>query len=205
MRIVRPGEGEVIGDSPRRRVELLCDHDAAHEMLSRFGPGQEGASLHIHRRHHDLFYVVEGELTLHLADAADVQAMAGTLVCVPPLVVHGFGNASDKPMRYLNQHAPGSGFATYMRGLRDGEQVLYAQEAPPASGARPSSEVRIGDPPLVLDSITVTDRPGGGTSQRLECYFVLSGPEAGTWIEYPPGVPYAYEGDGDVVHISAGV
>jgi mannose-6-phosphate isomerase-like protein (cupin superfamily) len=204
MRIVQPGEGEVIADSPQRRVEILCDHDAVHATLSRFGPGQEGASLHIHRRHHDLFYVVEGELTLHLGDAEDVLATAGTLVCVPPLVVHGFGNTSARPMRYLNLHAPGVGFAGYLRGLRDGVQVVYDQEDPPASGALPSSEVRIGELPLVLEKITVTDRPGGGTSQKLECYFVLSGPRAGTWIEFPPGVPYSFDEDGDVVHISAG-
>src|SRR3954452_8189120 len=77
MRIVRPGEGEVIGDSPQRRVELLCDHDAVHATLSRFAPGQAGADLHVHRRHHDLFYVVEGELTLHLGDADDVHARPG--------------------------------------------------------------------------------------------------------------------------------
>src|SRR3954467_181462 len=93
-RVVPPGEGEVIGDSPERRVEILCDHEAVHVTASRFGPGREGADLHIHRRHHDLFYVLEGELTLRLGDAEDIQAGAGTLVCVPPLVVHGFKNAS---------------------------------------------------------------------------------------------------------------
>ena len=203
MRIVLPGEGEVVGDSPTRRVEILCDHDAVHATVSRFAAGQDGADLHIHRRHHDLFYVLEGELTLRLQDAEDMRASAGTLVCVPPLVVHGFRNASDSDMRYLNLHAPGVGFATYMRGLRDGVKVVYDQEDPPESGARPSTDVRVGPPPLELDAITVTTRPGGGTSQRLECYFVLSGPRAGTWIQYPPGVPYTFEDDADVLHISA--
>src|SRR3954447_7324715 len=203
MRIVRPGEGEVIGDSPQRRVELLCDHDAVHATLSRFAPGQAGADLHVHRRHHDLFYVVEGELTLHLGDADDVHAPAGTLVCVPPLVVHGFGNTSDAPMRYLNLHAPGSDFATYMRGLRDGVKVIYDQEAPPATGARPSTDVWIGAPPLTIDAVTVSQRRGGGTSQRLECYFLLSGPDADTWIEFPPGVPHIFDDDAEFVHISA--
>jgi quercetin dioxygenase-like cupin family protein len=204
MRIVRPGEGEIVGDTPERRVEILCDHDAVHATLSRYGAGQEGASLHIHRRHHDLFYVVEGELTLHLGDAEDVKATAGTLVCVPPLVVHGFGNTSDAPMRYLNMHAPGVGFAGYLRGMRDGVRVIYDQEDPPAEGTRPSSEVRIGRLPLALDALTITDRPSSGTSQRLECFFVLSGPRAGTWIEFPPGVPHAFDEDAEVVHISAG-
>src|SRR6478735_5653557 len=174
MRIVPPGQGEVVGDSPTRRVEILCDHDAVHATVSRFAAGQDGADLHIHRRHHDLFYVLEGELTLRLQDAEDLRASAGTLVCVPPLVVHGFRNASDSDMRYLNLHAPGVGFATYMRGLRHGVKVVYDQEDPPAGGAAPSTGVRVGHPPLELDGLLVSHQRGGGTSQRLECYFVLS-------------------------------
>src|SRR3954447_18991497 len=84
MRIVPPGQGEVVGDSPTRRVEILCDHDAVHATVSRFAAGQDGADLHVHRRHHDLFFVLEGELTLRLQDSDDVRAGAGTLVCVPP-------------------------------------------------------------------------------------------------------------------------
>ena len=137
-----PGGGEVIGDSPERRVEILCDHDAVHATVSRFGPGQDGADLHVHRRHHDLFYVLEGQLTLRLGRARRSRRDVGTLVCVPPLVVHGFRNASDATMRYLNLHAPGVGFADYMRGLRDGVKVAYDQEDPPDDGARPSSEVK---------------------------------------------------------------
>jgi hypothetical protein len=59
---------------------------------------------------------------------------------VPPLVVHGFRNASDAEMRYLNFHAPGVGFADYMRGLRDGRSVTYDQEPPPAEGVHPPAE-----------------------------------------------------------------
>ena len=43
----------------------------------------------------------------------------GTLVCIPPLVVHGFRNAGDVEVKFLNLHAPGCGFIDYMRGLRD--------------------------------------------------------------------------------------
>jgi quercetin dioxygenase-like cupin family protein len=200
-RVVPPGGGEVIGDSPERRVEILCEHDAVHATVSRFGPGREGAGLHIHRRHHDLFYVLEGELTLRLGDAEEVVAGTGMLVCVPPLVVHGFKNAGDRDLRYLNLHAPGVGFAAYMRGLRDGVKVVFDQEDPPCHGPRPSSEVRIGRPPLELDALTITDRPARGTSQALECYFVLSGERAGTWLQFPPGVPHAM--DGEVLRISA--
>jgi hypothetical protein len=36
--LVAPGQGEVIGDSPERRVEILSDHETVHATLSRFAP-----------------------------------------------------------------------------------------------------------------------------------------------------------------------
>ena len=95
--VIPPGGGEVIGDSPDRRVEILADHDAVHATWSRFGPRRDGADLHIHRRHTDLFYVLEGELTLRLgAEGEGVAVPAGTLARVPPLVVHGFRNETRR-------------------------------------------------------------------------------------------------------------
>src|SRR4051812_956637 len=213
MRVVPPGGGEVIGDGPDRRVEILCDHDAVHATWSRFGPRRAGADLHVHRRHHDIFYVLAGELTLRLGPDEEATAAAGTVGCGPPLVVHGFRNASETTdVRYLNFHAPGVGSADYMRGLRDGVTVVYDQEDPPATGARPASEVRIGPPPLSLDAIAITDRPGGGTSQRLEAYYVLDGElrvdgaiaRPGAWAQIPPGVPHTVSGAARVIHVSAG-
>ena len=61
MIVLPPGGGEVVGDSPERRVEILCEHDAVHATWSRFAPGRDGADLHVHRLHTDVFYVLEGE------------------------------------------------------------------------------------------------------------------------------------------------
>src|SRR4051794_20895857 len=127
--VIPPGGGEVVGDSPDRRVEILSDHQSLHATWSRFGPGRDGADLHIHRRHTDLFYVLEGELTLRLdREGRTVAVPAGTLVRTPPLIVHGFRNAGDAEVRYLNLHAPGQGFAGF---LRDGRAESYDQEPPP--------------------------------------------------------------------------
>src|SRR3954469_16990500 len=118
--VVAPGGGEVIGDAPDRRVEILCDHDALHVTWSRFGPGRDGADLHVHRHHTDLFYVLAGELTLRLGlDGDTAVAPAGTLVRVPPLVVHGFRNDGREELRYLNLHAPGRRFSDHLRARRD--------------------------------------------------------------------------------------
>jgi quercetin dioxygenase-like cupin family protein len=135
---------ELIGDSPDRRVEIPLEHDAVHVTWSRFGPGRDGADRHVHRRHSDIFYVLDGELTL-LLETGERTAAAGTLVTIPPLVVHGFRNASDADVRYLNLHAPGTGFADYMRGLRDGRRVPFDQEPPPAAGTRPASDITLAE------------------------------------------------------------
>ena len=143
--VIPPGGGEIIGDSPDRRVEILSDAGPLHATWSRFAPGRDGADLHIHRRHTDLFYVLAGELTVRLgADGAPVPVPAGTLARVPPLVVHGFRNDGDTELRYLNLHAPGVGFADYLRALRDGRELVYDQEMPPADGGRPRGDATIG-------------------------------------------------------------
>lgn len=199
-RMVPPGGGEVVGDSPERRVEILCEHPKLHATWTRYGPGRAGADLHIHRTHHDIFYVLEGELTLRVEDG-ERTAGPGALVCVPPLVVHGFRNAGASDLKYLNIHTPGSGFDDYMRGLGRGEKVPFDQEAPPQSGTRPSSEITIGVPPLVVDSLTIAEVAEACTEHVF--FYVLAGElavlygeaeiaaPAGAWVELPPHIPHS--------------
>jgi mannose-6-phosphate isomerase-like protein (cupin superfamily) len=219
--VIGPGGGEVIGDAPDRRVEILAEHDALHATWSRFGPGRAGADLHVHRRHSDLFYVVQGELTVRLGpQGEEVVARPGTLVRVPPLVVHGFRNGSDSEVRYLNLHAPGQGFASYLRALRDGRTLTYDQEPPPADGGRPPTEaVFTGDgspgglrAALLADTeaITVTEawaepraaEPPRVHDDRVTAFYVLDGElaiaageralraPAGAWAQVPPGLSH---------------
>ena len=128
--VIAPGAGEVVGDSAERRVEILSECDPLHATWSRYGAGRDGAGLHVHHRHSDLFYVLAGELTVMLANDEEAAVAAGTLVRVPSPDVHGFRNRSDADVRYLNFHAPGRGFADHMRGLRDGTGVDFDQVAP---------------------------------------------------------------------------
>jgi mannose-6-phosphate isomerase-like protein (cupin superfamily) len=193
MRVIPPREGEIIGDSPDRRVEMLSDVDSLHATWSRFGPRRAGAGLHIHHRHSDLFYVLEGELTVKLGpDGDETVAPPGTLVHIPPLVVHGFRNGGDAEVRYLNLHAPGEGFADYMRGLSD-----FDQDEPPEDGGRPVSEVTIGDG-VETDEIAVAERTGDGEERthadHVTSLYVLEGELAGTWLQVPPGEPYRVTG-----------
>ena len=150
--LIPPGGGEIIGDSPERRVEILSDPDELHATWTRFGPHREGADLHVHYHHTDLFYVLEGELTVRLGpEDRPVVVPAGTLARVPPLVVHGFRNGSDADVRYINLHAPGMDFANYLRAMRDRRPYSYDQHPPPADGGRPPSEATVGDVSFVAD------------------------------------------------------
>src|SRR3954449_7741614 len=177
-RVLPPGAGEVVGDSPERRVEILCEHDLVHATWTRYAPGRPGAEPDIHRTHHDVFFVLEGSLTLLFEGGSRVVG-AGSLVCVPPMVVHGFRNDGDAELRYLNLHTPGTGFADYMRGLGRGEKVPFDQEPPP-SGVRPSSEIM-----MVGGGVTV----GGVSLAEVEsasgafAVYVLEGADAGTWAQ----------------------
>lgn len=140
--LLAPGQGEVVGDTANRRVEILCDHDLLCATWTRFGPGQDGASAHVHHTHCDLFYVLAGELTV-LLGAEEHTLPTGTLALAPPLVVHCFRNASPtEELRYLNIHAPGAGFANYLRGVKP----TFDQHDPPADGGRPASEAIVVPP-----------------------------------------------------------
>jgi mannose-6-phosphate isomerase-like protein (cupin superfamily) len=210
MLVIPPREGEVIGDAPDRRVEILSDHDSLHATWSRFGPRRQGANLHIHYHHSDLFYVLAGELTVKLGpDGDETVAPVGTLVRIPPLVVHGFRNGGDAEVRYLNFHAPGQGFADYMRGLSD-----FDQDEPPEDGGRPVSEAGLTNGGGVLcdaEEIAVAERRDGDDGvhvhrEHAESLYVLEGElvlahrereiraGAGTWLQVPAGVEHAVSG-----------
>jgi uncharacterized cupin superfamily protein len=152
--VIAPGAGEVIGDAPDRRVEILSDYAGLHATWSRFAAGRDGADLHVHHHHTDLFYVLDGELTLRLGvDGEAVVVPAGTLARVPSDVVHGFRNASQADVRYLNLHAPGRQFANFMRALRDGRTppASYDQHPPPSGGGRPTTEAVVGGQSIIDD------------------------------------------------------
>jgi mannose-6-phosphate isomerase-like protein (cupin superfamily) len=183
-------------------------------------PGQEGADLHVHYEHSDLFYVLAGEVTVRLGlEDRQLPVPAGALARVPSGVVHGFRNAGDVEMRYLNFHAPGCDFATYLRGLRDGVKVVYDQHDPPADGGRPITEAEVSHGVGVLtdvDAIRV-ERLDGATEpltfHALASYWVLEGELKltagaqelsaleGTWVQVPPGHEHAV--DGVVLRVTA--
>src|SRR5204862_3866505 len=133
--LLAPGEGETTTDRPERTLRILCELEHLIVTWFRYEPGEKGPDPHIHRRHTDAFYVLEGELELMLGpDGQTVGAEPGTLAAAPPNVVHTFRNSSDATAIFLNIHAPSMGFGDVLRG-RGREH--FDQFDPPEDGGRP--------------------------------------------------------------------
>jgi mannose-6-phosphate isomerase-like protein (cupin superfamily) len=113
----RPGEGERIGGPTTVTIKATGDdtNDSFYLGDVVTEPGFAGPPPHVHERVHDMFYVLEGTLTMRLNDQTTALP-AGSFVCVPPGVVHTFSNPGDAPVRFLNFNTP-AGWENYMRDL----------------------------------------------------------------------------------------
>jgi mannose-6-phosphate isomerase-like protein (cupin superfamily) len=69
----------------------------------------------VHRETLDMFFVLEGTLTMQLGDET-LNLSAGSFVLVPPGTAHTFSNRTDQPVRLLNMDAP-AGLESYLREM----------------------------------------------------------------------------------------
>jgi quercetin dioxygenase-like cupin family protein len=145
--VLRPGEGESLFGG---RIVLKATFEQLCITESLFPDARDGAVPHYHERHADSFYVLEGELAVLVRDE-EKAAPAGTYVCAPPTVVHGF--RSTTRTRFLNFHTPDGGFAENLRARNRGEP-----------GGFDSVDVPAGTGPAATDAIYLP--PGEG--ERLE-------------------------------------
>ena len=146
--IATPADGETITDRGGRKVVLLASHDDITITWYRIAPGEEGPEPHVHHRHTDAFYVIDGELGFRLGpDREAVRLGAGGLVAAPPNVVHTFINDGDGEVEFLNLHTPDGGFGGFMRARRDGdESATFDTDDPPPDGGLPLSEAIVSGP-----------------------------------------------------------
>lgn len=115
--VLRPGEGEHIGGPTSVTIKATGESTAGSLYLGEAtaAPGFAGPPPHVHDALHDMFYVLDGTLTVRLGDET-VDCDPGTFVCVPPGVVHTFSNRADTPVWFLNFNTP-AGWENYMRDL----------------------------------------------------------------------------------------
>ena len=79
-------------------------------------PAGYGVPLHVHESEDELFYILEGEITLESVEGT-TTAGKGAFVHLPHGVAHGFRNASGRPARMVIVTTPGGGLEGVFRGL----------------------------------------------------------------------------------------
>jgi quercetin dioxygenase-like cupin family protein len=147
--VVEIGESELIFRGPKLSVTLLVDVEQLAAVDVRGVPGWGQTSTHVHVRHGEALYVLEGELELRLDDR--VQRVAPeTWAFVPPGVVHTVEVSGNTQARYLVFHTPGSGYGDYVRG----DVAGFDQ--------RPAADYVSADPGLA-----VVRRAGGSEGEKI--------------------------------------
>ncbi len=121
--VVQPGGGESLSSGTSVR-DVKVDIHGLHltEYSAETAPM---APLHTHERHTDAFYVLEGELEVAISESETVLLGPGAFAVAPPGALHSF--AVPERARFLNIHAPGMNFGTYLRELIS---LLERGEAP---------------------------------------------------------------------------
>jgi quercetin dioxygenase-like cupin family protein len=145
-----PGEGENLPVAASEISIKAGNEDTGGTLFlseTTIEPGFPGPPLHIHREMHDMFYVLEGTLTVQIEEQRQ-EAGPGSFVCVRPDTAHTFGNLSQAPVRFLNFSTPG-GFEQYMRELGAAFAAAGGPPSPEQIGAIASNyDVEVVGPPL---------------------------------------------------------
>jgi quercetin dioxygenase-like cupin family protein len=196
------GDGESIADREQRELRILADHEEISITWSRYAPGERGPEPHVHHRHSDAFYVLDGELTFALGPAGDrIRIAAGGFVAAPPNLVHSFGNEGSADARFVNLHAPDAGFTRSLRARRDGGDPSYDQHDPPADGGRPRAEA-IASGPGEGERVVLGNRIAivkGVLAEMCVTEWTIEGPLAGPHVpQRPQGVDAFYVLEGEL-------
>jgi len=219
-------QGDVISDRPERTVRALLEHPSLDVTWSRYEAGERGPDPHIHHRHVDAFYVVEGELRFGVgAEVEPVTAPPGTFVLVPREIVHTFANESDATARWLNFHAPSTGFIAALKG----GPPFDSEDAPERGGGNRDDAIAAAGEGILgsVDDlhVAVLEVPPGVESlphsnpDTVDGYLVLAGTleltvgtrresaAPGSWLSATPGAEHGFRNGGDaparLLHVRA--
>src|SRR2546423_14325165 len=105
--LLRPGGGEPITRRPRREVTIKAALGQVTVTESRYASRERGPDPHVHWRHVDAFYVLDGEIEYMFGrENRVVVAGAGTAVLLPPGVVHTSRYESELEVPLFNIPEP---------------------------------------------------------------------------------------------------
>ncbi len=116
-----------------RMVVKLRDSDTGgaysiHDNI--IPPGSPGPRPHIHRDHDEVFYVLEGVLTVRVGPRT-ITAPTGSFVVVPRGVIHQPSNPETEPTRVLLMFSP-AGMDRFFEEAAEGRIPLQAALTDPA-------------------------------------------------------------------------
>ena len=137
--IVGPDDGEVIDLGPARMRILEDGSNTRHRLgiaVSTLAPRAPGPPQHRHAEHEEGFYVISG--TVRITVGTEVHdAVAGTLVMVPPGAPHTFENPGAAPAVMLSPFPP----HLYVQYFRDMSAAAATGASAAAIMSRYATEV----------------------------------------------------------------
>ena len=138
VRIVAPGEGHALPFLDGSEMSFLAQGSDTGGLVSfwefTLPAGGNGPPPHVHHGHDEVFYVVDGELTVYTAEGESVVPPR-SLVVVPRGAQHTFANAGATTMRMVGTFSPAR-FEGYFEEL--------AAEIEKHGGQRPDASVIAG-------------------------------------------------------------
>jgi mannose-6-phosphate isomerase-like protein (cupin superfamily) len=99
----------------------------AYAVLETFVLPGGGPPPHIHHREDELFYVLDGDITI-FAGEQTVRGGAGTCVHIPLGTVHTFKNEGNRPARMLTTYTP-AGVENFF--IKAGTPTAHGDETAP--------------------------------------------------------------------------
>ena len=116
--VLGPGEGRAYAMGAMSAVFKADEAEtAATYSISEWflEPHSSGPGPHSHADHDDIFYVIEGVMSVRVGDDW-VDAGVGSFVRAPAGIIHDFANRTDQRAGMLNIYIPG-GFERDMAGI----------------------------------------------------------------------------------------
>ncbi len=135
VRVVEPGTGHSVPFLDGSVMSFLARGSDTNNLVSfwefTLPAGGQGPPPHVHHGHDEIFYVVEGDLTV-FTDGEPLGAGTGSLVIVPKGAQHTFSNPGSTQMRMVGTFSPAR-FENYFDEL--------AEEIEKHAGRRPDPSV----------------------------------------------------------------
>jgi len=132
--LIGPQEGtptvNPIGGKMMLKIPDALTHDGFSVHDNVLARGSPGPRAHRHRRHDEVFYVLEGTLAVRI-EQLQISATPGSFVVVPRGAVHQPSNPGDLPAHVLLFFSPG-GMDTFFLEVAERKLPLQAIPTDPA-------------------------------------------------------------------------